>query len=206
MIGIYKIINTANGKYYIGSSINIDYRIKSHFKCLRGQYHKNTHLQNAFNKYGEKSFVSEIIEICNKEDLLKLETSHILSAESYKRKIGYNILINAEHSRLGIKHTQEAKDKISEAFKGKKLSKEHRDKVCQNLINGSLLTDEQKKRISNKNRRFNELDINNIIDLYKIGKTQREISNIYKCSKTTTNKLFKQLFESGTLKKRKNGV
>lgn len=97
MIGIYKITNTITGKIYIGSSINVDYRIKQHFKCLRGNYHRNIHLQLSFNKYNESSFVWDLICECDKNELLKKETEYILKYKSFDRKIGYNILINAEH-------------------------------------------------------------------------------------------------------------
>ena len=51
-----------------------------------------------------------------------------------------------------------------------------------------------------------EKDIDEIVKLYNLGKTQREITDIFECSKTTTNKLFKELFEIKKIKKRKNGI
>ena len=48
--GIYKITNLTNGMVYIGSSINIEIRLKHHFRELKNNRHKNRHLQNAFNK------------------------------------------------------------------------------------------------------------------------------------------------------------
>ena len=206
MIGIYKITNTKTGKIYIGSSINVDYRIKQHFKCLRGNYHRNSHLQLSFNKYKEISFVWNLICECDKNELLKKETEYILKYKSFDRKIGYNILINAEHSRLGVKHSQETKNKISEKQKGKKITKEHSDKIVKNLINGSSFSAEQKFNSKIKKSKFKEKDIDEIVKLYNLGKTQREITDIFECSKTTTNKLFKELFETKKLKKRKNGI
>lgn len=55
-IGIYQIKNKINGKVYIGQSINIEKRLKRHLNDLRKLKHRNQHLQNAFNKYGEKSW------------------------------------------------------------------------------------------------------------------------------------------------------
>jgi group I intron endonuclease len=206
MIGIYKITNTTTGKIYIGSSINVDYRIKQHFKCLRGNYHRNSHLQLSFNKHKEISFVWDLICECDKNELLKKETEYILKYKSFDRKIGYNILINAEHSRLGVKHSQETKNKISENKKGIKLNEIHKEKVLKNLINGSSFTAEQKINSKIKKSKFKEKDIDEIVKLYNLGKTQREITDIFECSKTTTNKLFKELFETKKLKKRKNGI
>ena len=55
--GIYKITNLVNGKIYIGSAIRIDRRFKSHLSQLRGNYHINSHLQNAFNEYGIDNYL-----------------------------------------------------------------------------------------------------------------------------------------------------
>ena len=61
--GIYKITNLKNHKIYIGSSNNIMRRWYEHLRDLKNQKHCNSHLQNAWNKYGENNFLFEIIEI-----------------------------------------------------------------------------------------------------------------------------------------------
>lgn len=67
-IGIYKIINQIDGKYYVGSSNNIEgNRWPYHKYHLRKGDHYNNHLQNAWNKYGESCFefviVNEVLEL-----------------------------------------------------------------------------------------------------------------------------------------------
>ena len=52
MHGVYQIKNLINGKLYIGSSIDVDKRLKSHFSALDKGCHNNAYLQNAWNKYG----------------------------------------------------------------------------------------------------------------------------------------------------------
>ena len=64
MIGIYSITNSGNGKRYIGQSIDIEKRWREHRWHLRANKHKNNHLQNAWNKYGETAFVFEVLEEC----------------------------------------------------------------------------------------------------------------------------------------------
>ena len=68
-----------------------------------------------------------------------------------------------------------------------------------------MFTDAQKESMREKKRFFSELDKVDIIELYKNGLTQRKITTMYHCSNTTTNKLFKELFESKKLVKRKHG-
>lgn len=52
--GIYKIINSVNKKFYIGSSArNLNYRWRIHLYRLGKQNHDNKHLQSAYNKYGK---------------------------------------------------------------------------------------------------------------------------------------------------------
>ena len=76
--GIYRIINSSNGKCYVGSSIDINRRRLEHFSALSHNRHVNNHLQNAYNKYGKDSFIFEVIENLEitdniKEDLLERE-------------------------------------------------------------------------------------------------------------------------------------
>ena len=60
--GIYKIENLINGKIYIGQTLCLTTRFKSHLSLLRKNRHRNSHLQAAFNKYGELNFVFNVVE------------------------------------------------------------------------------------------------------------------------------------------------
>ena len=61
-IGVYRIVNTINGKIYIGSSVVCLYkRAHTHRNYLRADKHCNRYLQNSWNKYGEHNFVFDII-------------------------------------------------------------------------------------------------------------------------------------------------
>lgn len=78
--GIYQIRNLINNKVYIGSSINIETRIKVHKRTLRSGNHINIILQKAYNKYGENQFEYEILEVkpnITPEDLFKLEQHYL---------------------------------------------------------------------------------------------------------------------------------
>ena len=125
MSGVYQIYNTVNGKRYIGSSIHIEQRFKEHLRNLRANKHANAHLQNAWNKYGEHSFVFEEIELCEPDQCLKIEQEYIDYYYAADRKFGYNIDPYADHA--GNTLSEETRKKISEKAKGRKWSKEQRE-------------------------------------------------------------------------------
>ena len=100
MIGIYKIENLINGKVYIGQSLNIKQRWNKHkvnFKNLK-RLEKNKPLYCAFRKYGLENFSFEIIQLCDKNSLNKLEIFYILQYCSNNSKNGYNISLRESNS------------------------------------------------------------------------------------------------------------
>ena len=125
MSGVYQIYNTINGKRYIGSSIHIEQRFKEHLRNLRANKHANAHLQSAWNKYGEHSFVFEEVELCEPDQCLKIEQEYIDYYYAADRKFGYNIDPYADHA--GNTLSEETRKKISEKAKGRKWSKEQRE-------------------------------------------------------------------------------
>ena len=113
--GIYQIRNIIDGKRYIGSSINVKTRMKDHRNQLLRVGHSNIHLQRAWNKYGEESFVFEIVQRCQKEDLLFSEQSEI---NKYPFNTLYNLIITAERG-VGFTHCKETREKLSKAGMGR---------------------------------------------------------------------------------------
>ncbi len=61
--GIYIIRNLINNKRYIGSSVSITTRWKSHKSRLNRNKHHSDKLQNSWNKHGAANFAFEIVEI-----------------------------------------------------------------------------------------------------------------------------------------------
>lgn len=75
MIGIYKITNKINNKVYIGQSVQVNYRIKQHF---RDAFNRNVHtyeypLYRAIRKHGTENFNYEILEEVELEELTSRE-------------------------------------------------------------------------------------------------------------------------------------
>lgn len=89
-VGIYKITNIKNNKVYIGQSVKLSARKNGHINSLKKQQHHNPLLQLAFNKYGQKSFVFEILEECEIDQLDEKERFWISFFDSTNRDYGYN--------------------------------------------------------------------------------------------------------------------
>lgn len=151
MIGVYKI-TSPSGKIYIGSSIDIEKRIKyySSSNC-KGQ----RRLYNSIIKYGWTNHLFEILEECELDILHKRERYYGKLFDTVGAK-GLNLLlptstddayigvsketrINMSNSKLGSKnsfymkkHSKKTKQKIRECQIGRKHSIEHRQKVSLN--------------------------------------------------------------------------
>ena len=125
--GIYKIINRVNGKYYVGSSWNLDIRWKRHSVALRGNRHFNNHLQRAWNKYGQNAFEFIVIERCSEDDLLNVEQRYLDIAKTELDNI-YNMNFDArrlvlrgkDNPHFGKHHTKKAKKAIGDKQRGMK--------------------------------------------------------------------------------------
>lgn len=118
---IYRILNKTTNKYYIGSAVNVKRRWYKHRLLLSANKHGNPYLQNAWNKYGEESFIFEVLEYVLQGSLSKSEFRVPLLAreqyykdlyKSYDRKYGYDIC-KVAGSRLGTRHSDETKKKLS---------------------------------------------------------------------------------------------
>lgn len=109
--GIYKIINLLDEKVYIGSSKNIQQRQYKHFWLLNKNCHDNSHLQNAYNKFGEKNFIFDVIELCVEEELASKENYYIKKYNSNNSTFGYNLTTVTELRKNNFNY--EIKKKLS---------------------------------------------------------------------------------------------
>lgn len=125
--GVYKIENTLNGKLYIGSSLDVMRRWRSHVSLLNRGTHYSIHLQNAWNKYGQKSFSFKVLsKVSEGKILLKIEQWHL---DYYKPfgSLGYNVLPTAGSPR-GYSFTEKHKENLSRSHTGHIHSMETRQK------------------------------------------------------------------------------
>ena len=166
--GIYGIVNCNNGNWYIGQSKNIYKRLTEHKSALRKNAHVNKKLQNAFVKYGSKSFAFVELQETNNYLLNETEGWWIKYFKSNLRGFGYNLDSGGGSGKLftkealkkmsekskGVKngmygktHTPETRKKIAEARKNNPITKETKDKIS--LSNtGKIRSEETKQKMS----------------------------------------------------------
>lgn len=216
--GIYKIINNVNGKYYIGSSRNIEGskgRWGTHKYMLKYNKHFNQHLQNAWNLYGPDSFQFLLVEeLKNATDteLKTLEQRYLDIAKSFPEN-SYNLTFDAfnktlseetkqkiSKSNMGRVMSEEAKKRISIAHKGKKHTPEQIAKFVKAKTGSSWghHTEETKRKMSLVHSGINGERYDhtkrqwfNTETKEKFFGTQYEFCNTYNLKRTSVNLVVK---------------
>lgn len=89
--GIYAIINNKNHKLYIGQTLNLNSRKRSHFYRLNHNTHNNPSLQASFNKHSPKTFSFIILTMCHPDKLNEYEELFINLYHATNPRKGYNI-------------------------------------------------------------------------------------------------------------------
>jgi group I intron endonuclease len=180
--GIYEIVNTSNGKRYVGQAINLSKRTYEHRRRLTIGCHPNTALQAAFHKYGAQSFEIRILEVVDvvgltaeaaKLLLTDREQHHIERtpagmgyqlAPSAGSTLGYRFSSDARMKMSAAKLRPEERARVSAQHKGKKVRPETLEKMrAANLgkfaseedrrLISSGFTDESRKKIAESNAR-----------------------------------------------------
>lgn len=122
--GIYRIECIGNGKFYIGSAVNLYKRLSDHRQGLRKNKHHCRYLQNAYNKYGEDSFLVRVLFECNISEFKEKEVEQI---EFYfNQGLAMNSTRDYQGSH-GMIFTEERKRKISESNMGRKAHNKGKD-------------------------------------------------------------------------------
>lgn len=170
---IYLIENLVNNKKYIGLTTKTsEKRFKEHLWVAEtndGNIKKNA-IHRAIKKYGKDNFKLVVIEKCDTlNELFVSEKKWINHYKSFGPK-GYNETAGGEGNpgwvmsekrkdflrklRIGTKHSEEAKIKMSLSRKGKKFSEKHKKSLSEaqkgpkNHRYGKTFTAEQKTKRS----------------------------------------------------------
>lgn len=127
---------------YIGITDNPKRRLKKH---LNDKKHKNYHKDNWIKKLQENNLLPEMVillECDSRETINRLEIKLISEA----RKLYGDKITNISDGGDGIVMTQEIKDKISKAHKGRKLSDKQKETLRKSRI-GKKMSDAHKEII-----------------------------------------------------------
>jgi len=157
--GIYKIVNRATGRCYIGGSKDIDKRWYMHRDRLTRREHHNYRLERDWHRYGKDGFEFSVVEEVPVEGLFEAEQRH-LNICAANPKLYYNM----NYSPDGGRPSDEAIARISKKLKGRKLSAEH----CQNIsrgITGRYYSKETREKIG----RFSSQRVHTAETKAKIG-------------------------------------
>lgn len=131
--GIYGLKAPLGDGLYIGSSKDVDERMKYHLKQLHGLYHPNRILQSAFNKYGELS--KNLLLVCEEKNLLLYEQAFIDF---------YNPRYNISKIAGRVEWTPELRSYFAKINTGKVMSEETRQKQSLSL-KGKPWTEKRKQ-------------------------------------------------------------
>ena len=141
---VYKIVNTATGDFYIGSSKNVKDRWKEHKKPSTWKRRLNSPLYQDMQKYGVDCFSFEILEeVAEPESLKQVEQDSIeLLNPTYndRRAKGWDVERRKAYKK---KYDQSGKGKeshkkYSQSDKGKESQKKYNHQLCE--YNGETLT------------------------------------------------------------------
>ncbi len=148
---VYKATNKINGKIYIGQTVkSLDIRISGHITDALSK-RDDIYFHKAIRKYGKKNFKWEIIAQCNSRE--ELDRAEIVIIKKYNTfENGYNLNCGGE-GNAGFEHTEETKQRMSKAKKGKNnpnygkhLTEETRRKISITK-KGRVCSEETKKKI-----------------------------------------------------------
>lgn len=127
--GIYACVCLANSRAYVGQTQHLSIRKQQHITSLQNNQHYNTHLQHAWNKYGDNNFQWVILELCPVECLDEREIYWIDYYNSFEN--GFNQTLGGDGKR-GYHESETTKFKHAEATR-KSWTSERRETQRQRM-------------------------------------------------------------------------
>jgi group I intron endonuclease len=189
---IYCIQNIINNKRYIGQTAHIQYRWKQHLYLAHNSSQKGRqYIHKAIAKDGYQNFTFTVIDFgIDQSQADCLEINYIIQYDSRNPEKGYNFRVGGYVSE----RSEETRQKISEACKGRIISQKHKDKVSAALkgipkTNSHRLAGAKaRKGIStgpSSKRKFDDVTEQQIIQLYQSGLSAADIGKQYNTRNNT---------------------
>lgn len=109
--GIYRIRNRVDGTAYVGSSKNIELRVRGHINALTSGHSDNRRLQAAWNRYGPRAFAVGILEITSDDNPTLIAAENRWRESIRAQSAGlYNIrmagVLGRHERRIGVRHAE----------------------------------------------------------------------------------------------------
>ena len=116
---IYKLTNLINGKVYIGQTVDY-YRRMNEYKTRKPSKSKSSRYGIMFEieTNGFDNFVSEILHVCDKNDLTYYEMYYIQKYKSYMKKYGYNSFHKCGNTEYDQTINRSTRSKMSKSHTG----------------------------------------------------------------------------------------
>lgn len=125
--GIYHIKNLANGMMYVGRACDWKKRQRQHRHSLVTNKHQNTHLQHAWNKYGENCFEFRLIWQEQSDRLVELEG--LVLDELFDSGRLYNMHKSSEGGLRGMRMSDASKAKLALSRASSEAVKAHIERI-----------------------------------------------------------------------------
>lgn len=147
IVGIYCI--RFGTRFYVGQSVNVFARFKTHQFYLQKGKHNNHKLQLAYNKYGPGNWEYCLIEECDRSLLTKREQWWMDVLDACIKGFNCNPHAATPPDTRGRKLSDEHRQKLSKAGKGRKHSEETKRKIAisHTGISGQKWSEEQRVKI-----------------------------------------------------------
>lgn len=125
---VYCVVNPWSRRVYVGSTSSPETRFREHLRDLQGNHHPNRFLQNDWNKT-PGPWIWVILEEGVPPSLLLLYEQVYLSKVFDCQERCYNILPKVGLSHLGVRRSQETKERISKGNRGKTRTQVFREEL-----------------------------------------------------------------------------
>jgi group I intron endonuclease len=158
--GIYGLKNVTCAKWYVGQSVDVSTRKRSHFAALTRGDHHNSHLQSAFQLGGRAAFEFHILEVVPENMLDVRERAWIAYYQSHHQEHGYNFEDGGNlmkrpsdatrkkmsASQIGKRHSLQSRLKMSIASRGVAKTASHIKHLSLSL-KGRKISEEHRQKI-----------------------------------------------------------